>query len=236
MTSDCLSHQVRAGRTVYLLEERTEIVGDGADGPVVRALIALDADEASDPFEEDRWRLAYAATLGTALWGPGTAPAHGADAPLGAPRAGGGGGGSGSPGHSSLLAPYSTTYSHGSPVELPPRSSPVGWVTIATNGKLLVTPQRQLDAGARQRHMVAWARRKAVDKTMASWGQGQESKKRGDDTGGAKQAKVQLPSRWKLGVFWSEVGSPLSTLDYTIALPLEARSLLVRGRISLEYP
>lgn len=56
--------QVRAGRTVYVLEERTEIVGDSADGPVVRALIALDADESSDPFEEDRWRLAYAATLG----------------------------------------------------------------------------------------------------------------------------------------------------------------------------
>jgi len=90
-------------------------------------------------------------------------------------------------------------------------ASLIRWVTIATNGKLLVTPQRQLDAGARQRHMVAWARRKAVDKTMASWGQGQEGKKRGDDTGGAKQAKVQLPSRWKLGAFWSEVGSPLIT-------------------------
>ena len=103
MTLNCVPHQVRAGRTVYLLEERAEIAGDGADGPVVRALIALDADEASDPFEEDRWRLAYAATLGTALWGPGTSPAHVADAPLGAPRGGdgdgdggGGGGGSGS--------------------------------------------------------------------------------------------------------------------------------------------
>ena len=149
---------MRAGRTVYVLEERTEIVGDSADGPVVRALIALDADESSDPFEEDRWRLAYAATLGTALWGPGTSPAHVADAPLGAPRGGGGvgggggggGGGSGSPGHSSLhssalhspghsslhSSPHST-YSQpanlfAAPVELP-RSSPVGWVTIATN-------------------------------------------------------------------------------------------------------
>ena len=134
--------QVRAGRTVYLLEERTEIAGDGADGPVVRALIALDADEASDPFEEDRWRLAYAATLGTALWGPGTSPAHVADAPLGAPRGGdgdggggggGGGSGSGSPGHSSLHSPYSTANLLAAPVELPHRSSPVGWVTIATN-------------------------------------------------------------------------------------------------------
>jgi len=128
---------------VYLLEERTEIAGDGADGPVVRALIALDADEASDPFEEDRWRLAYAATLGTALWGPGTSPAHVADAPLGAPRGGGGdggggggggGSGSGSPGHSSLHSPYSTANLLAAPVELPHRSSPVGWVTIATNG------------------------------------------------------------------------------------------------------
>jgi len=127
---------------VYLLEERTEIAGDGADGPVVRALIALDADEASDPFEEDRWRLAYAATLGTALWGPGTSPAHVADAPLGAPRGGGGdggggggggGSGSGSPGHSSLHSPYSTANLLAAPVELPHRSSPVGWVTIATN-------------------------------------------------------------------------------------------------------
>jgi hypothetical protein len=133
---------------VYLLEERTEIAGDGADGPVVRALIALDADEASDPFEEDRWRLAYAATLGTALWGPGTSPAHVADAPLGAPRGGdgdgsggggGGGGGSGSPGQSSLHSPghsslhssYSTANLLAAPVELPHRSSPVGWVTIA---------------------------------------------------------------------------------------------------------
>ena len=139
---------MRAGRTVYLLEERTEIAGDGADGPVVRALIALDADEASDPFEEDRWRLAYAATLGTALWGPGTSPAHVADAPLGAPRGGdgdgsggggGGGGGSGSPGQSSLHSPghsslhssYSTANLLAAPVELPHRSSPVGWVTIA---------------------------------------------------------------------------------------------------------
>ena len=128
-----------------MLEERTEIVGDSADGPVVRALIALDADESSDPFEEDRWRLAYAATLGTALWGPGTSPAHVADAPLGAPRGGGGvgggggggGGGSGSPGHSSLHSSPHSTYSQpanlfAAPVELP-RSSPVGWVTIATN-------------------------------------------------------------------------------------------------------
>ena len=45
MTLNCVPHQVRAGRTVYLLEERTEIAGDGADGPVVRALIALDADD-----------------------------------------------------------------------------------------------------------------------------------------------------------------------------------------------
>jgi hypothetical protein len=142
MTLNCVPHQVRAGRTVYLLEERTEIAGDGADGPVVRALIALDADEASDPFEEDRWRLAYAATLGTALWGPGTSPAHVADAPLGAPRGGdgdggggggGGGSGSGSPGHSSLHSPYSTANLLAAPVELPHRSSPVGWVTIATN-------------------------------------------------------------------------------------------------------
>jgi hypothetical protein len=143
MTLNCVPHQVRAGRTVYLLEERTEIAGDGADGPVVRALIALDADEASDPFEEDRWRLAYAATLGTALWGPGTSPAHVADAPLGAPRGGdgdggggggGGGSGSGSPGQSSLHSPYSTANLLAAPVELPHRSSPVGWVTIATNG------------------------------------------------------------------------------------------------------
>ncbi len=144
MTLNCVPHQVRAGRTVYLLEERTEIAGDGADGPVVRALIALDADEASDPFEEDRWRLAYAATLGPALWGPGTSPAHVADAPLGAPRGGGGdgdggggggggGSGSGSPGHSSLHSPYSTANLLAAPVELPHRSSPVGWVTIATN-------------------------------------------------------------------------------------------------------
>jgi len=141
MTLNCVPHQVRAGRTVYLLEERTEIAGDGADGPVVRALIALDADEASDPFEEDRWRLAYAATLGTALWGPGTSLAHVADAPLGAPRGGGGdgdgdggggsgGGGSGSPGQSSLH-PYSTANLLAAPVDLPHRSSPVGWVTIA---------------------------------------------------------------------------------------------------------
>ena len=101
-------------------------------------------------------------------------------------------------------------------------ASLIRWVTIATNGKLLVTPQRQLDAGARQRHMVAWARRRAVDKTMASWGQGQEGKKRGDDTGGAKQAKVQLPSRWKLGVFWSEVGSPFITSDCPLSAPLTA--------------
>ena len=143
MTLNCVPHQVRAGRTVYLLEERTEIAGDGADGPVVRALIALDADEASDPFEEDRWRLAYAATLGTALWGPGTSPAHVADAPLGAPRGGdgdggggggGGGSGSGSPGQSSLHSPYSTANLLAAPVEPPHRSSPVGWVTIATNG------------------------------------------------------------------------------------------------------
>jgi hypothetical protein len=143
MTLNCVPHQVRAGRTVYLLEERTEIAGDGADGPVVRALIALDADEASDPFEEDRWRLAYAATLGTALWGPGTSPAHVADAPLGAPRGGdgdggggggGGGGGSGSPGQSSLHSSYSTANLLAAPVEPPHRSSPVGWVTIATNG------------------------------------------------------------------------------------------------------
>jgi hypothetical protein len=157
MTLNCVPHQVRSGRTVYLLEERTEIAGDGADGPVVRALIALDADEASDPFEEDRWRLAYAATLGTALWGPGTSPAHVADAPLGAPRGGdgdggggggGGGGGSGSPGqsslhsnsslhtsssNSSLHSSYSTANLLAAPVELPHRSSPVGWVTIATN-------------------------------------------------------------------------------------------------------
>lgn len=39
-----------------------------------------------------------------------------------------------------------------------PRHSPVGWVTIHKEGKSLVTPQRQLAAGERQQHMVAWER------------------------------------------------------------------------------
>ena len=45
---------------------------------------------------------------------------------------------------------------------------PLGWVTIQKAGNQLVTPRTLLRAGERQLHMAAWARRQAVDKSIAA--------------------------------------------------------------------
>ena len=45
---------------------------------------------------------------------------------------------------------------------------PLGWVTLAKEGRKLVTPRTHLAAGTRQKHMQAWARRKAVDSSLAA--------------------------------------------------------------------
>jgi hypothetical protein len=48
------------------------------------------------------------------------------------------------------------------------RQVPLGWVTVSKAGRELLTPRTQLHAGARQRHMQAWARRQAVDRSIAA--------------------------------------------------------------------
>ena len=44
---------------------------------------------------------------------------------------------------------------------------PLGWVTIRKDGRDLVSTATNLAAGERQTHMVAWARRRALDKSLA---------------------------------------------------------------------
>ena len=48
------------------------------------------------------------------------------------------------------------------------KQMPLGWVTIQKAGNQLVTPRTLLRAGERQLHMAAWARRQAVDKSIAA--------------------------------------------------------------------
>ena len=189
---------LRKGRLVYILEERPE----SADGSV-RALVAIEDEDG----EEETWRLAYSSREA------GVTPLWGADSTGGSPAL--------SPtfksqrGHSptrprsaSPSARYSLSPS--TPGGGGPRtqSTPVGWVTIAKEGKSLVTSQgKSLGAGERQQHMVAWERRKQVDKTIAVFSaKGQRSK--GDDGMSSKKGtSVGLTNKWKLGAFWNEVTS-----------------------------
>ena len=80
---------------------------------------------------------------------------------------------------------------------------PIGWVTTKKEGKELIAPIRQLAAGERRQHMVAWERRKAIDKTMAL---GSNAKK-AVDAGDKKKQTFGLSREWKLGTFWNEVTS-----------------------------
>ena len=57
---------------------------------------------------------------------------------------------------------------------------PLGWVTLAKEGRKLVTPRTHLAAGARQQHIQAWARRKAVDSSLAATAL-QKNKPKGDE-------------------------------------------------------
>lgn len=60
----------------------------------------------------------------------------------------------------------------------------VGWVTVAKEGRELVSTATALGATERQQHMQAWARRKAVDKSIAHVIRVPAKTKRGADDGG----------------------------------------------------
>lgn len=60
------------------------------------------------------------------------------------------------------------------------RQVPLGWITVAKAGREMLTPRSQLHAGARQRHMSAWARRQAVDRSLAGQAMSHTNKKEGE--------------------------------------------------------
>ena len=71
---------------------------------------------------------------------------------------------SGSPPIRSLVASHARASLPEPPAPAP---VPIGWVTVYKGGRELVTARSILDAGERQRHMQQWARRLAVDRSIA---------------------------------------------------------------------
>ena len=90
---------------------------------------------------------------------------------------------------------------------------PVGWVTVHKGEQELVTPRGHLAAGERQRHLQHWARRLAVDKTVAV--QSTQKQKRPDDIPSSKQAfGAPSPTRRKkrdLDLFTTRDGASVYT-------------------------
>lgn len=83
------------------------------------------------------------------------------------------------------------------------RQVPLGWVTVSKAGKELVTPRTQLPAGQRQQHIQAWARRQAVDKSIAATAMAGKS-------GGSKDKKAAASlaaSKQDKSIFQNELSS-----------------------------
>ena len=154
---------LRPGRKIYLLEIRDETAAaerpGGEGGGSVRALAAVDDNDEEEHLDrlrqpglplDNSWRDTY---LSRPFW---------RDLDLQRmrmqwPELPGGWYGECDPTQTRLAQ-------QGRPRS--PRKLPVGWVTIAKEGRRNVTLTADLAAGVRQQHMQAWARRLAVDKTI----------------------------------------------------------------------
>lgn len=94
-----------------------------------------------------------------------------------------------------------------------PRKEPVGWVTVAKDGRELVTPNPMLAAGDRQQHMQAWARRMALDRSIDADKANKAKRHIRDDTKGgfvglSKKSRQHVALTCsKQGVFQNELSS-----------------------------
>lgn len=134
------------GRTMYLLE-----LSHATDGTATRALVAVDSpdahDQRTDGGIEESWREAFRARPHWLEVADDSSPSRQRVAVSANP-----------------LAPRSPrTFSVSSP-----RHTPIGWVTVAKDGKDMVTWQQQLNAHDRQWHIRTWASRKQIDSNMVS--------------------------------------------------------------------